>query len=177
MRTALLRLTASGRGLRAEAAAAEPELREPAKRRRNAEWRQRPLKHQRAPLPGLQLQFQRVGPPAPRRTQPRVHAGHRQLHTAGAPEAEKPKRGEARRQIPDRVKTLEGLICQPHFPPTAVFRPPPPFCSFVLVPLYSPKSFFSPLSRMSGSKFSLHHAVLLRGESDNGKGKIAGQVL
>uniref|UniRef100_A0A4W2GHS4 X-linked retinitis pigmentosa GTPase regulator-interacting protein 1 n=2 Tax=Bos TaxID=9903 RepID=A0A4W2GHS4_BOBOX len=92
MRTALLRLTASGRGLRAEAAAAEPELREPAKRRRNAEWRQRPLKHQRAPLPGLQLQFQRVGPPAPRRTQPRVHAGHRQLHTAGAPEAEKPKR-------------------------------------------------------------------------------------
>ncbi|XP_044781206.2 X-linked retinitis pigmentosa GTPase regulator-interacting protein 1 isoform X7 [Bubalus bubalis] len=92
MRTALLRLTASGRGLRAEAAAVEPELREPPKRRRNAEWPQRPLKHQRAPLPGLQLQFQRVGPPAPRRTQPRVHAGHRQLHTAGAPEAEKPKR-------------------------------------------------------------------------------------
>ncbi|XDA78180.1 hypothetical protein R6Z07F_008280 [Ovis aries] len=92
MRTALLRLTAAGRGLRAEAAAAEPELREPARRRRNAEWRQRPLKHQRRPLPGLQLQFQRVGPPAPRRTQPRVHTGHRQLHTAGAPEAEKPKR-------------------------------------------------------------------------------------
>ncbi|XFG04531.1 hypothetical protein AB1E19_008155 [Capra hircus] len=92
MRTALLRLTAAGRGLRAEAAAAEPELREPAGRRRNAECRQRPLKHQRRPLPGLQLQFQRVGPPAPRRTQPRVHTGHRQLHTAGAPEAEKPKR-------------------------------------------------------------------------------------
>ncbi|XP_043327194.1 X-linked retinitis pigmentosa GTPase regulator-interacting protein 1 isoform X2 [Cervus canadensis] len=38
------------------------------------------------------MQVQRVGPPAPRRTQPRVHAGHRQLHTAGAPEAEKPRR-------------------------------------------------------------------------------------
>ncbi|XP_043775423.1 X-linked retinitis pigmentosa GTPase regulator-interacting protein 1 isoform X7 [Cervus elaphus] len=38
------------------------------------------------------MQVQRVGPPAPRRTQPRLHAGHRQLHTAGAPEAEKPRR-------------------------------------------------------------------------------------
>lgn len=140
MRTALLRLTAAGRGLRAAAAAAEPQLWEPARRRRNAEWRQRPLKHQRPPLQGLPMQVQRVGPPAPRRTQPRVHAGHRQLHTAGAPEAEKPRRGEARGQIPDRIKTLEGLICQPRFPPTAVFRPPLPFCSFVLFPLYSPKS-------------------------------------
>ncbi|KAF4017169.1 hypothetical protein G4228_008941 [Cervus hanglu yarkandensis] len=92
MRTALLRLTAAGRGLRAVAAAAEPQLWEPARRRRNAEWRQRPLKHQRPPLQGLPMQVQRVGPPAPRRTQPRVHAGHRQLHTAGAPEAEKPRR-------------------------------------------------------------------------------------
>uniref|UniRef100_A0A8C9JVV7 RPGR interacting protein 1 n=1 Tax=Panthera tigris altaica TaxID=74533 RepID=A0A8C9JVV7_PANTA len=31
---------------------------------------------------------------APRRSQPRVHAGHRQLRTAGAPVPEKPKRGK-----------------------------------------------------------------------------------
>ncbi|KAB1277192.1 X-linked retinitis pigmentosa GTPase regulator-interacting protein 1 [Camelus dromedarius] len=91
MRTALLRLTAAGRDLRPEVATAE-QLREPARRRRNAGWRQRPAKHQRPPMHGLQLQLQRVGPPAPRRTQPRVHVGHRQLHTAGALGAEKPKR-------------------------------------------------------------------------------------
>ncbi|KAB1277191.1 X-linked retinitis pigmentosa GTPase regulator-interacting protein 1 [Camelus dromedarius] len=105
MRTALLRLTAAGRDLRPEVATAE-QLREPARRRRNAGWRQRPAKHQRPPMHGLQLQLQRVGPPAPRRTQPRVHVGHRQLHTAGALGAEKPKRGEAQDQVPDRTKTL-----------------------------------------------------------------------
>uniref|UniRef100_A0A8C0HYG9 RPGR interacting protein 1 n=1 Tax=Balaenoptera musculus TaxID=9771 RepID=A0A8C0HYG9_BALMU len=91
MRTALLRSAAAGRDRKAEVAAAE-QLSGPAGRRRNAGWRQRPPKHLRPPLHGLQLQFQRVGPPAPRFTQPRVHAGHRQLHTAGAAEAEKPKR-------------------------------------------------------------------------------------
>ncbi|XP_022442807.1 X-linked retinitis pigmentosa GTPase regulator-interacting protein 1, partial [Delphinapterus leucas] len=91
MRTALLRSAAAGRDRRAEVAAAE-QLLGPTRRRRNAGWRQRPPKHLRPPLHGLQLQFQRVGPPAPRCTQPRVHAGHRQLHTAGAAGAEKPKR-------------------------------------------------------------------------------------
>ncbi|KAJ8775958.1 hypothetical protein J1605_016021 [Eschrichtius robustus] len=91
MRTALLRSAAAGRDRKAEVAAAE-QLSGPAGRRRNAGWRQRPPKHLRPPLHGLQLQFQRVGPPAPRCTQPRVHAGHRQLHTAGAAGAEKPKR-------------------------------------------------------------------------------------
>eukprot|EP00070_Physeter_catodon_P002357 XP_007104857.1 X-linked retinitis pigmentosa GTPase regulator-interacting protein 1 [Physeter catodon] len=91
VRTALLRSAAAGRDGRAEVAAAE-QLSGPARRRRNAGRRQRPPKHLRPPLHGLQLQFQRVGPPAPRCTQPRVHAGHRQLHTAGAAGAEKPKR-------------------------------------------------------------------------------------
>ncbi|KAM9093624.1 X-linked retinitis pigmentosa GTPase regulator-interacting protein 1 [Megaptera novaeangliae] len=91
MRTALLRSAAAGRDRKAEVAAAE-QLSGPAGRRRNAGWRQRPPKHLRPPLHGLQLQLQRVGPPAPRCTQPRVHAGHRQLHTAGAAGAEKPKR-------------------------------------------------------------------------------------
>ncbi|XP_066884929.1 X-linked retinitis pigmentosa GTPase regulator-interacting protein 1 isoform X6 [Kogia breviceps] len=91
MRTALLRSAAAGQDRRAEVAAAE-QLSGPARRRRNAGWRQRPPKHLRPPLHGLQLQFQRVGPLAPRCTQPRVHAGHRQLHTAGAAGAEKPKR-------------------------------------------------------------------------------------
>ncbi|XP_065728187.1 X-linked retinitis pigmentosa GTPase regulator-interacting protein 1 isoform X2 [Phocoena phocoena] len=91
MRTALLRSAAAGRDRRAEVAAAE-QLSGPTRRRRNTGWRQRPPKHVRPPLHGLQLQFQRVGPPAPRCTQPRVHAGHRQLHTAGAARTEKPKR-------------------------------------------------------------------------------------
>uniref|UniRef100_A0A8C3W1N1 X-linked retinitis pigmentosa GTPase regulator-interacting protein 1 n=1 Tax=Catagonus wagneri TaxID=51154 RepID=A0A8C3W1N1_9CETA len=68
------------------------QLSEPVSRRRNAGWRQCPSKHQRPPLQGLQPQFQRVGSSAPRQPQPRVHVGHRQLHTAGAPGAEKPKR-------------------------------------------------------------------------------------
>ncbi|XP_024617031.1 X-linked retinitis pigmentosa GTPase regulator-interacting protein 1 isoform X2 [Neophocaena asiaeorientalis asiaeorientalis] len=91
MKTALLRSAAAGRDRRAEVAAAE-QLSGPTRRRRNTGWRQRPPKHVRPPLHGLQLQFQRVGPPAPRCTQPRVHAGHRQLHTAGAAGTEKPKR-------------------------------------------------------------------------------------
>uniref|UniRef100_A0A8D1DCP6 X-linked retinitis pigmentosa GTPase regulator-interacting protein 1 n=2 Tax=Sus scrofa TaxID=9823 RepID=A0A8D1DCP6_PIG len=93
MRTALLRLTVAGRDLRAEvAAAAVEQLSEPVSQRRNPLWRQRPSKHQRPPLQGLQPQFQRIGPSAPRRTQPRFHVGRRQLHTAGAPGTEKPKR-------------------------------------------------------------------------------------
>uniref|UniRef100_A0A8D0RX84 C2 domain-containing protein n=1 Tax=Sus scrofa TaxID=9823 RepID=A0A8D0RX84_PIG len=95
MRTALLRLTVAGRDLRAEvAAAAVEQLSEPVSQRRNPLWRQRPSKHQRPPLQGLQPQFQRIGPSAPRRTQPRFHVGRRQLHTAGAPGTEKPKRGD-----------------------------------------------------------------------------------
>ncbi|XP_040332522.1 X-linked retinitis pigmentosa GTPase regulator-interacting protein 1 isoform X9 [Herpailurus yagouaroundi] len=88
MRTALRRLTSSGRDLRAEVVEAQ----QSAPRRRKAGWRQPPTKHQRPLLHGLQLQFQRVGPPAPRRSQPGVHAGHRQLRTASGPVPEKPKR-------------------------------------------------------------------------------------
>uniref|UniRef100_A0A671FTA4 X-linked retinitis pigmentosa GTPase regulator-interacting protein 1 n=1 Tax=Rhinolophus ferrumequinum TaxID=59479 RepID=A0A671FTA4_RHIFE len=83
MRTALLRLTVAGRNLRAEAATTE-QLSAPARRRRNAGWRQRPLKHQRPLMLSLQQQFLR-------RSQPRVHTAQRQLHTAGAPVPEKPK--------------------------------------------------------------------------------------
>uniref|UniRef100_F6ZPU0 RPGR interacting protein 1 n=1 Tax=Equus caballus TaxID=9796 RepID=F6ZPU0_HORSE len=90
MRTALLRLTAAGRYPRAEVAAVE-QLSEPARQSWSAGWRQRPHKHQRPLTHGLQLQFQRVGPPVPRRPQPRVPVGHRQLHTAGAQVPEKPK--------------------------------------------------------------------------------------
>ncbi|XP_032712908.1 X-linked retinitis pigmentosa GTPase regulator-interacting protein 1 isoform X3 [Lontra canadensis] len=94
MRTALLRLTSMGRNMRAEVAEAE----QPARPRRNAGWRQPPTKHQRPLTHGLQLQFQRVVPPAPRRrSQPWVHVGHRQLRTAGAPALEKPKRGPSDR--------------------------------------------------------------------------------
>ncbi|XP_026345713.2 X-linked retinitis pigmentosa GTPase regulator-interacting protein 1 isoform X1 [Ursus arctos] len=93
MRTALLRLRAAGRDPRAEAAEAE----QPARRRRNAGWWQAPAKHQRPLMHGLQPQFQRVGPPAPRCCQPRLRAGHRQLRTAGAPSPEKPKRGPSDR--------------------------------------------------------------------------------
>uniref|UniRef100_A0A8D1GG72 X-linked retinitis pigmentosa GTPase regulator-interacting protein 1 n=1 Tax=Sus scrofa TaxID=9823 RepID=A0A8D1GG72_PIG len=102
MRTALLRLTVAGRDLRAEvAAAAVEQLSEPVSQRRNPLWRQRPSKHQRPPLQGLQPQFQRIGPSAPRRTQPRFHVGRRQLHTAGAPGTEKPKR-----DYPPRIPRL-----------------------------------------------------------------------
>ncbi|XP_034504559.1 X-linked retinitis pigmentosa GTPase regulator-interacting protein 1-like [Ailuropoda melanoleuca] len=93
MRTALLRLRATGRDPRAEAAEAD----QPARRRRNVGWWQPPAKHQRPLMHGLQPQFQRVGPPAPRCWQPRIRAGHRQLRTAGAPSPEKPKRGPSDR--------------------------------------------------------------------------------
>ncbi|XP_004402181.1 PREDICTED: X-linked retinitis pigmentosa GTPase regulator-interacting protein 1 [Odobenus rosmarus divergens] len=93
LRTALLRLTAAGRGPRADVAEAE----QPARRRRKAGWLQPPAKHQRPLMHGLQLQYQRVGPPARGRSQPRVRVGHRQLHTAGAPAPEKPKRGPSDR--------------------------------------------------------------------------------
>ncbi|XP_054521885.2 X-linked retinitis pigmentosa GTPase regulator-interacting protein 1 isoform X3 [Pan troglodytes] len=49
--------------------------------------------HQRPQMHRLQGHFHRVGPASPRRAQPRVQVGHRQLHTAGAPVPEKPKRG------------------------------------------------------------------------------------
>ncbi|XP_027950961.1 X-linked retinitis pigmentosa GTPase regulator-interacting protein 1 [Eumetopias jubatus] len=93
LRTALLRLTAAGRGPRADVAEAE----QPARRRRNAGWLQPLAKNQRPLMHGLQLQYQRVGPPGRRRSQPRVRVGHRQLHTAGAPAPEKPKRGPSDR--------------------------------------------------------------------------------
>ncbi|XP_053450228.1 X-linked retinitis pigmentosa GTPase regulator-interacting protein 1 [Nycticebus coucang] len=47
--------------------------------------------HQRPQMHRLPGPFQRVSPTAPRRPQPRVLVGHRQLHTAGAPVSEKPK--------------------------------------------------------------------------------------
>ncbi|ELK23766.1 X-linked retinitis pigmentosa GTPase regulator-interacting protein 1 [Myotis davidii] len=91
MRTALLRLTVAGRDLRAEAATPE-QLSEPARRRRDAGQRQHPPKHQRPLMLGPQQQFQRRGAPVSHRTQPRVHVGQRQLHSADAQAPEKPRR-------------------------------------------------------------------------------------
>ncbi|XP_066244318.1 X-linked retinitis pigmentosa GTPase regulator-interacting protein 1 isoform X7 [Saccopteryx leptura] len=91
MRTALLRLTAAGRDLRAEMAAPQ-RLSEPARQRRNAGWRQCPPKHQRPLVLVPQQQFQRRGPAVSRRMQPRVHVGPRERHTASAPVREKPQR-------------------------------------------------------------------------------------
>uniref|UniRef100_G1PAA2 X-linked retinitis pigmentosa GTPase regulator-interacting protein 1 n=1 Tax=Myotis lucifugus TaxID=59463 RepID=G1PAA2_MYOLU len=91
MRTALLRLTVAGRDLRAEAATPE-QLSEPARQRRDAGRRQHPPKHQRPLMLGPQQQFQRRGAPVSHRTQPRVHVGQRQLHSAGAQAPEKPRR-------------------------------------------------------------------------------------
>ncbi|XP_059562940.1 X-linked retinitis pigmentosa GTPase regulator-interacting protein 1 isoform X3 [Myotis daubentonii] len=91
MRTALLRLTVAGRDLGAEAATQE-QLSEPARRRRDAGRRQHPPKHQRPLMLGPQQQFQRRGAPVSHRTQPRVHVGQRQLHSAGAQAPEKPRR-------------------------------------------------------------------------------------
>ncbi|KAF6132626.1 RPGR interacting protein 1 [Phyllostomus discolor] len=85
MKTALLRLTAVGRDRRAEVVTLEQPS-EPARRRRSTGWRQRPL------TLGLQQQFQLEGPSVSRRTQPRSHVGQRQLHSAGAPVMQKPKR-------------------------------------------------------------------------------------
>ncbi|XP_063507475.1 X-linked retinitis pigmentosa GTPase regulator-interacting protein 1 isoform X2 [Pongo pygmaeus] len=91
LRTTLLRLTAAGRDLRVSEEAAP--LSETARRGQNAGWRQRLSMHQRPQMHRLQGHFHRVGPAGPRRAQPRVHVGHRQLHTAGAPVPEKPNRG------------------------------------------------------------------------------------
>ncbi|XP_039101188.1 X-linked retinitis pigmentosa GTPase regulator-interacting protein 1 isoform X4 [Hyaena hyaena] len=95
MRTASRRLMASGRDLRAEVREAD-QLAPPRRRkegtRRKEGRRQPPSKHQCPLLHGLQLQFQCVGTPAPRRSQPRVHVGQRQLRTASARVPEKPKR-------------------------------------------------------------------------------------
>uniref|UniRef100_A0A2I3HH92 RPGR interacting protein 1 n=1 Tax=Nomascus leucogenys TaxID=61853 RepID=A0A2I3HH92_NOMLE len=91
LRTTLLRLTAAGRDLRVAEEAAP--LSETARRGQNAGWRQRLSMHQRPQMHRLQGHFHRVGPAGLRRAQPRIHVGHRQLHTAGAPVPEKPKRG------------------------------------------------------------------------------------
>lgn len=148
MRTAFLRLTAAGRDLRVEAAALE-QLSEPARRRRNAGWRQRPPKHQRPLMLRPQQQLLRIGPPVPRSTQPRVHVAQRQLHTAGAPVSEKPKRGETQGRVPDRTKTLgaidlpetfsSSLLCSSHH---LIFF----FSSLVLIPFHLPQSFSFSLS-------------------------------
>ncbi|XP_008060588.1 LOW QUALITY PROTEIN: X-linked retinitis pigmentosa GTPase regulator-interacting protein 1 [Carlito syrichta] len=90
LKTALGRLTATGRDLRAA-------LAETARRRRNAGWRQRAPMHQHPQRHRLPGQLQRVSPSAPRRAQPRVHVGPRQLHTAGAPVPEEPDRGPRER--------------------------------------------------------------------------------
>ncbi|XP_063571572.1 X-linked retinitis pigmentosa GTPase regulator-interacting protein 1 isoform X2 [Pongo abelii] len=95
LRTTLLRLTAAGRDLRVSEEAAP--LSETARRGQNAGWRQRLSMHQRPQMHRLQGHFHRVGPAGPRRAQPRVHVGHRQLHTAGAPVPEKPNRGPRNR--------------------------------------------------------------------------------
>ncbi|XP_049754570.1 LOW QUALITY PROTEIN: X-linked retinitis pigmentosa GTPase regulator-interacting protein 1 [Elephas maximus indicus] len=93
LKTALLRLSAVGGGdLRAQAAAAA-QLPEPARRRRNGAWRQRPAMHQRPAAPGPQRQVQRNSRSSPRR----AHVAHRQLHTAGALVPEQPKRGPRER--------------------------------------------------------------------------------
>ncbi|XP_045440204.1 X-linked retinitis pigmentosa GTPase regulator-interacting protein 1 isoform X2 [Pipistrellus kuhlii] len=97
MRTALLRLTAAGWDLRAKVATRE-QLSEPARQRRDAGQRQHPSKHQRPLMPAPQQQFQRRGAPGSHRTQPRVLAGQRQLHSAGAQAPEK-----ARREPRDRL--------------------------------------------------------------------------
>uniref|UniRef100_G3V236 RPGR interacting protein 1 n=1 Tax=Homo sapiens TaxID=9606 RepID=G3V236_HUMAN len=91
LRTTLLRLTAAGRDLRVAEEAAP--LSETARRGQKAGWRQRLSMHQRPQMHRLQGHFHCVGPASPRRAQPRVQVGHRQLHTAGAPVPEKPKRG------------------------------------------------------------------------------------
>lgn len=145
MRTALLRLTAAGRYPRAEVAAVE-QLSEPARQSWSAGWRQRPHKHQRPLTHGLQLQFQRVGPPVPRRPQPRVPVGHRQLHTAGAQVPEKPKTGEVQGKVPTELKYWEGEIGQPHFSAHCFILLTTPLCPFVLLSSFLSTSlkYFSP---------------------------------
>ncbi|XP_032197638.1 X-linked retinitis pigmentosa GTPase regulator-interacting protein 1-like [Mustela erminea] len=89
MRTALLRLTSMGRNMRAEVAEAE----QPARLRQNAGCRQPP--HQAPPPPDAwaTTAVPACCPPCSRHSQPWVHVGHRQLHTAVRPVLEKPKRG------------------------------------------------------------------------------------
>lgn len=137
LRTALLRLTAAGRGPRADVAEAE----QPARRRRNAGWLQPPAKHQRSLMHGLQMQFQRVSPAAPRRSQPRVRVGHRQLRTAGAPAPEKPKRGEVQNQVSNIAQTRKDLFVSHIFLLIALFHPPPHFVLLFPVLSTSLKSF------------------------------------
>ncbi|VTJ72086.1 Hypothetical predicted protein [Marmota monax] len=115
LRTTLLRLTASGRDLRPDAAAAQ--FSKPTRRRRKAEWRQRfpvhqsqamnqrPPVHQRQTLrqrapvhqrpltQKLQAQVQRLSLSAPGGGQARVHVGRRRLHTAGGRVPEKSQEG------------------------------------------------------------------------------------
>lgn len=133
MRTALLRLRAAGRDPRAEAAEAE----QPARRRRNAGWWQAPAKHQRPLMHGLQPQFQRVGPPAPRCCQPRLRAGHRQLRTAGAPSPEKRKRGEVQNQASNSAETVGKIYVSATFSSSLLcftHRPILSFCSRCFLP-------------------------------------------
>ncbi|XP_062062576.1 X-linked retinitis pigmentosa GTPase regulator-interacting protein 1 [Lepus europaeus] len=84
LRTTLLRLTAMGRNLRAEASGAQ--LSGPVRQRQKAGWLQHPTTNR------LQGQTQRVGPSAPRRAPSRAHGESRQLHTAGAQVPEKPRK-------------------------------------------------------------------------------------
>nr|XP_027778179.1 X-linked retinitis pigmentosa GTPase regulator-interacting protein 1 isoform X1 [Marmota flaviventris] len=94
LRTTLLQLTAAGRDLRPDAAAAQ--FSKPTRRRRKAEWRQRfpraPM-HQRPLTQKLQAQVQRLSLSAPGGGQARVHVGRRRLHTAGGRVPEKSQEG------------------------------------------------------------------------------------
>lgn len=143
--------------------------------RRKEGRRQPPSKHQCPLLHGLQLQFQCVGTPAPRRSQPRVHVGHRQLRTAGARVPEKPKRGKFEDQVSNKALTLEQLIWQPHFPPHCFIPPPPHFA--LLFPVLSTflKSFFLQVRCQVHS--SVYREVPRRREADEGNRKSAVQVL
>ncbi|XP_021100218.1 X-linked retinitis pigmentosa GTPase regulator-interacting protein 1 isoform X1 [Heterocephalus glaber] len=104
LRTALirLRLTAVGgdRRVQAAAAAQKSQKSEPASRPSHAAGRQRLPVHQRSLRHRSPAPLLRVRALAPDRAQLRGRLGHRQLHTAGAREPEKPARGEAPRVRP-----------------------------------------------------------------------------
>lgn len=140
MRTALLRLTAAGRNLRAEVAAEQ--LLEPTRRRPNEGWWPRSPKQQRPPVHWLHLQLQHVGGLASRRTRPRVHAGPRQFHVAraGAPVPEKSKRGEIQGQVPGRDSPLGRLDLAATF--SSLLSTHHSHFMFVLSPFYLLKSLF-----------------------------------
>ncbi|KAM4881055.1 X-linked retinitis pigmentosa GTPase regulator-interacting protein 1 [Thomomys bottae] len=89
LRISLLRLT-SDRDPAAVAAAAQ--LSEPRSRRG------RPEVHQRLSWHRLHWQLPRGGPSVPGRAQPRVHTGHRQLHSVGVRVLEKAKKGPRERR-------------------------------------------------------------------------------